>query len=101
MPSSSADLLGSTSSGAAAWAALAVAIFWASDQAPSARLAESDGRAGYDPVQCWPRAVAAAEKAIALAPSLPEGHAGRGMLRMFILFDWPGARADLERASAR
>ena len=89
MPSSSADLLGSTSSGAAAWAALAVAIFWASDQAPSARLAESDGRAGYDPVQCWPRAVAAAEKAIAL------------VLRMFILFDWPGARADLERASAR
>jgi tetratricopeptide (TPR) repeat protein len=75
---------------AAAWAALAVATWWASDQAPS----------GLDPEQGWPRAVAAAEKAIALAPNLADGHAARGMLRIFILFDWPGARADLERASA-
>jgi serine/threonine-protein kinase len=44
------------------------------------------------------KALAAAEKAVALAPDLAEPYEARGLVRMFILWDWEGARADIERA---
>ena len=74
---------------APAWAALAVAHFWASDQAPGEN----------DPAQGWPRASVAAEKAIALAPNLADGFAARSLLRTALQRDWAGARSDLDRAA--
>jgi serine/threonine-protein kinase len=41
----------------------------------------------------------AAEEAVALAPNLSEGYAARGTVRLR-LWDWDGAKADLERALA-
>jgi serine/threonine-protein kinase len=72
---------------AQAWAALARARYWAADQDP----------AGNPDVE-WPKALAAAERAIALAPLLADGYVARGLLRENALQDWPGARADFERA---
>ncbi len=46
------------------------------------------------------RAVAEAEKAVALAPDLTESNLARGKLRITVLWDWSGARSDLERALA-
>jgi adenylate cyclase len=46
------------------------------------------------------RGVAAADKAIALAPSLADGYAARGFVRRDYLFDFVGAQADLEKAAA-
>ena len=75
---------------AAAWAGLALATFWVADSAESL----SAIKAGQD------RAVAAAEKAIALAPDLPDGYLARGFVRVPVQWDFDGARADLERALA-
>ncbi len=50
--------------------------------------------AGYE------RAAAAADKAIQLAPDSPEGYCARGQMRNNYYFDWPGARADYEKALA-
>jgi serine/threonine-protein kinase len=75
---------------AAAWAGLALATFWVADSAESL----SAIKAGQD------RAVAAAEKAIELAPDLPDGYLARGFVRVPIQWDFEGARADLERALA-
>ncbi len=72
---------------AAAWAELSTAYFWAADQDP----------AHHDLTQELPKARAAAEKAIALAPEFAGGYSARGGLRT-LDHDWPGARADLERA---
>lgn len=44
------------------------------------------------------RALAAADKAMALAPDLAEASATRGKARSWIAWDWTGARTDLERA---
>jgi TolB-like protein len=44
------------------------------------------------------RALEAADRAIALAPDAPEGYAVRGWLRSAFLWDWDGARVDLEKA---
>jgi len=74
---------------APAWAALADARYLAADQAPTGH-----------PSQDWPRALADAEKAIALAPTLADGYRARGTLRQGALQDWAGAQADLERARA-
>ncbi|BDG04083.1 protein kinase domain-containing protein [Anaeromyxobacter oryzae] len=46
------------------------------------------------------RALAAADGAVALAPTSPEGHAVRGRLRTALGWDWAEAGADLERALA-
>ena len=46
------------------------------------------------------RALAAADRAIALAPEFGEGYRARAAIRRQILFDWAGAKADLERALA-
>jgi TolB-like protein len=75
---------------AAAWAGLAMATFWVADSAESL----SAVKAGQD------GAVAAAEKAIALAPDLPDGYLARGFVRVPIQWDFEGSRADLEKALA-
>jgi serine/threonine-protein kinase len=73
---------------APAWAGLAQATFWISDRLT--KLANI--REGYD------RAVAAADRAVALGPELGEAYAIRGFLRAIVRWDWNGARSDLERA---
>ncbi len=73
-----------------AWAGLAWARLWDLD---AARTAASMA-AGRE------RAFAAAEKAVALNPDLPEGYIQRGLQRWLRTWDWDGARADLERALA-
>ncbi len=75
---------------AAAWAGLALATFWVADSAESLSAIKAD----------QDRAVAAAEKAIALAPDLPDGYLARGFVRVPIQWDFEGSRADLERALA-
>jgi len=73
---------------AEAYADLAVALFWLTDDSTSGDLAADI--AGFD------SALAAAEKAIALAPDLAAGYSARGFLR--IRFDFSGAQADLGKA---
>jgi serine/threonine-protein kinase len=53
-----------------------------------------------DRIEGQRRAVAEAEKAVALAPDLAESYRARGSLRSNLLWDWSGARSDLERALA-
>ena len=73
---------------APAWAGLATADFWIADSADSAEdLAEGQRRAQ-----------AAADKAVALGPDLPEGYVARGLVRASVQFDWKRASADFERA---
>ena len=45
-------------------------------------------------------ALAAAEKAIELAPDSPEGYWARGQLRNYYYFDWHGAEEDFQKALA-
>jgi TolB-like protein/tetratricopeptide (TPR) repeat protein len=76
---------------APAWAALASAVFW--------------GYANYgdDPVAleaARARAMAAADRAVALAPDLADGYAARGFLHASFTWNWAAARADLEKALA-
>ena len=75
---------------APAWAGLSWATLWDSNTAESA-AAMAEGRE---------RAFAAAEKAVALNPDLPEGYTHRGVQGWLRKWDWDGARADLERALA-
>jgi serine/threonine-protein kinase len=44
------------------------------------------------------RALAVAERAIALGPKLADAHAARGVTRLSFFRDWDGARADFDRA---
>jgi tetratricopeptide (TPR) repeat protein len=44
--------------------------------------------------------IATADKAIALAPGLPDGYIARGIARLSHNKDWAGAKADLEKALA-
>lgn len=73
---------------AAAWAGLSMATFWVADSAESLEAVT----AGQDQ--------AAADKAIAIAPGLPDGYQARGFVRVPIQWDWAGARADLLHALA-
>jgi tetratricopeptide (TPR) repeat protein len=75
---------------APAWAALGQATYWVADTADSA-AAVSEGQE---------RAMAAAEKAIALEPDLSDGYLVRSFLRIAVKWDWMGAQADIERALA-
>ena len=75
---------------APAWAGLAMATYWIANEADTA-AAMSEGKG---------RAMAAAEKAVALAPQLTDAYVVRGFLRGVQRWDWDGARADLERALA-
>jgi TolB-like protein/Flp pilus assembly protein TadD len=74
---------------AEAWSGLARARFWAADQGVRS-----------DPTVEFPRAMEAAERAIALEPGKAHGYLARGALREGIFLDWEGARADLERAAS-
>jgi TolB-like protein/DNA-binding winged helix-turn-helix (wHTH) protein/Flp pilus assembly protein TadD len=77
---------------AMAYADLALAQFWLTDNQTT--LATKPGVAGYD------SALAAAEKAVALAPGLAAGYSARGFLRAVYRFDFAGAQADLDKAVA-
>ena len=50
------------------------------------------------PVQTWPKAKAAAEKAIALDDTLANSHQALGGLKLMYEWDWPGAIRELRRA---
>ncbi len=45
-------------------------------------------------------AIASAERAVALAPDLPDGYVARGFLRSTHSWDWSAAQADFEKALA-
>src|SRR5882762_8602179 len=77
----------------AAYADLALAQFWLTDDSISGDLAADV--AGFD------SALAAAEKAVALAPGLAAGYSARGFLRSATRFDFAGAQADLGKALER
>jgi TolB-like protein len=79
---------------APAWAGLSNAIYWG--WADEADQAQSDEALRASQA----RALAAAERAVALDPQGSLGHVARGFLRASIQHDWPGARADLETALA-
>jgi TolB-like protein len=76
---------------AAAYADLALAQFWLTDDTYSGGPADV---AGYE------SALAAAEKAVALAPELAAGYSARGFLRAVYKFDFAGAQVDLDKALA-
>jgi TolB-like protein/tetratricopeptide (TPR) repeat protein len=44
------------------------------------------------------RALAAADRSVALGPDVPEAHSARGWMRAWITWDWAGAQSDLQRA---
>jgi len=69
---------------AEAYAELAMSEFFAADW-----INDAAGRQ---------RALAAADKAVALAPDQAEGYAARGHIRANGPWDWNGARADFEKA---
>jgi TolB-like protein len=71
---------------AAAYAGLAMSRSFVADQTGDA--------AGLQ------QALAAADKAVALAPDQADGYATRGYLRFTISWDWIGAQTDLEKALA-
>jgi TolB-like protein/Flp pilus assembly protein TadD len=73
---------------AAAYAALALAEFWR----------ESDDLASTN--ASFSPALAAAEKAIALAPGDAAAYSARGFLRAVVQFDFAGAQSDLAKAVA-
>jgi TolB-like protein/Tfp pilus assembly protein PilF len=75
---------------APAWAGLSQAQSYLSDLEPSAEAVAAEKR----------DALSSAEKAIALAPDLGDGYEARGFLRYSVLWDWDGARADLDRLAA-
>src|ERR1035441_424375 len=73
---------------AAAYAGLALAEYALADSGDTATELDAGKK----------RALAAAERAIALDPALPEAYSARGYVRLWVNWDWAGARADLERA---
>lgn len=75
---------------APAWAGLASAIAGSAQGERETMQARSER---------FSRALEAAGKAVALAPGLPDGYEARGHVRTF-LWDWRGARADVESAVA-
>jgi TolB-like protein/tetratricopeptide (TPR) repeat protein len=75
---------------APAWAGLAVAL------AASADFGDSTGQVA----DLKRRAIEAADRAVALAPDLPDGYGARGFVRAGILWDWPGVKSDFERSLA-
>jgi DNA-binding response OmpR family regulator/TolB-like protein/predicted Zn-dependent protease len=76
---------------AAAYTDLALAQFWLTADTPEDVATDT---AGFD------SALAAANKAVALAPGLAAGYSARGFLRAVFQFDFAGAQADLDKAVA-
>jgi TolB-like protein len=75
---------------APAWAGLAVALAASADYGDSAAQVADLKK----------RAIEAADRAVALAPDLPDGYGARGFVRAGILWDWPGVKSDFERSLA-
>ncbi len=75
---------------APAWAGLGLPLYLLAEDAESPAVAEALRQ----------RAMAAAEKAVALAPDLTDALSTRGYLRAVIGLDWSGGVADLRRAVA-
>ena len=75
---------------APAWAGLAVALAASADYGSSAGQVADLKR----------RAIEAADRAVALAPDLPDGYGARGFVRAGILWDWPGVKSDFDRSLA-
>ena len=73
---------------AAAYAQLAVSQGWAADYAETPEALAEFQR----------KALAAADKAIELDPTLADGYWARGNLRASVTWNWDGARADFEKA---
>lgn len=79
---------------APAWAWLSVSLLNA-----GVYLADP-GAAGAAVEDAAARSIAAADRAVALAPDLAECWSARGWMRTSLSWDWAGARADFERALA-
>jgi TolB-like protein len=75
---------------AAAYAGLAYAELYAGDYVGTAE----------ENIAARQRALAAADKSIALAPDLADGYSARGWLRSSVTRDWSGGQADFEKALA-
>lgn len=73
---------------AAAYAALGYAEVFTADDMTDMKDAEA----------AYARGLAAAQKAIELAPDLADGYAARGWMRSNFIWDWDGAKADLDKA---
>jgi serine/threonine-protein kinase len=73
---------------APAWAALGIPLCYLAEGASTPAAVDAQRR----------RALAAAERAVALSPELPDALSTRGILRALIDYDWAGGKADLERA---
>ena len=73
---------------AAAYAGLAMAEFWMSEDAKTAG-ASAEGRQ---------RALTESDRAIALDRDLADGYSARGHLRSWLTWDWAEAQADFQRA---
>ncbi len=54
----------------------------------------------FDAREWTRRAVSEADRAVELDPNDPQGRVARGMLRTGVIWDWPGAHEDLDRAIA-
>src|SRR5258708_32342014 len=63
-------------------------------------IAGTDGGTLTQVFEAYDRALAAAEKAVALAPGLADAHVARGRARVWARLDWAGGRDDLEHALA-
>jgi eukaryotic-like serine/threonine-protein kinase len=75
---------------APAWAGIGIPLY----------LLYAEGETAAEVKARHRRALAAAEKAVALAPDLPDALSTRGYLRAAVDDDWAGATADLQRAIA-
>ena len=74
---------------APAWAGLADASYWVADDAESAAARDAS----------LEQAIGAADKAIALQPSLAYGFLARGLIRSTLQWDFTGGAADFRRAA--
>jgi len=64
----------------------------------SRALVDQAGQSWVPPVEAYGRAADAAERAVALGPSLPETHTAMGWVRMHRDWDWKGADTSFRRA---
>lgn len=67
-----------------------------------AGLAQGYATLGHGPApppQAWPRALEAAERAIALDPDLAEAHAALADVKLYYEWDWAGAEREFQRAN--
>jgi len=71
-----------------AWLGMAQAGYWSLAGVPSSAAFEEYER----------EARPESDRAIALAPELPDGYLSRGWLRLTFAWEWAGAKADLDRA---